>query len=112
MSVSHKTLIWIGAVMLLLSLGFSWSVRRDLQSVRHELATVNQANEFLKKALGDMTIAIAAKEREIDRLQNSACGSQNKAQPGAPVRPGHNRVSESDAVPSGNNQRNASSEPR
>ena len=106
MSGFHKTVVVIGGLTLVLSLAFSWSTRRDLQSARRELTAVTKANDFLKKTLSDMTIAISAKEREIDRLQQSACpGGQEKAQPGTPTRPRHNKVSESGNVRAENHQR-------
>jgi hypothetical protein len=86
--------------MILLSLALGWSASRDLQSARRELAAVTKANDFLKKTLSDMTIAISAKDREIDRLQQSNCpGGQEKAQPATPMRPRRNKVSESGRVP-------------
>lgn len=65
----------MGSLALALSLAFSWNARRELQSARGELLAVTNANEFLKKTLGDLTIAITAKDREIDRLQHSACSA-------------------------------------
>jgi hypothetical protein len=106
LSPNYKGLVFIGGLTILLSLALAWSARRDLQSARRELAAVTKANDFLKKTLSDMTIAISAKEREIDRLQQSACpGGQEKAQPGTPTRPRHNKVSESGNVRAENHQR-------
>jgi hypothetical protein len=91
----HKSLIGIGGLTVLLSLAFSWSTSRDLQSVRRELGAVTKANDFLRKTLGDMSVAITAKDREIDRLWHSACEGREKAQPDVPTRLDHNKVSKS-----------------
>lgn len=110
MSRPHKSLILIGGLALISSIVFGWKSRRELQSAGLEIVLVTRANEFLKKTLGDMTVAIAEKEREIDRLQRSGCDWQEKAQPGVPIRPQSNKVSKSDAPRGGNSQRIASAD--
>jgi len=55
---------------------------RELQTVRRELLLVTKANDLLKMTLGDMTVAITAKDREIDRLRDSGCDGQERARPG------------------------------
>ena len=52
-----------------------------MRAVRRELLLVTKANELLKKTLGDMTVVITAKEREIDRLRDSHCDGQERAGP-------------------------------
>jgi hypothetical protein len=64
---------------LLASLALWWQARRELDKVRRELQAVTEANLFLKKTLGDMTIAITGKDREIDRLEHAPCHGQEKA---------------------------------
>jgi len=85
----HQGLILIVGLALILALILPWAARwkamRDLQAVRQELLAVTTANEFLKTTLGEMTIAMTAKEKEIDRLEHAACGGQGKKQP--PARP-------------------------
>jgi hypothetical protein len=56
---------------------------------------VTKANDFLRKTLGDMTIAITTKDREIDRLRHSACAGREKAQPAVPMKPSRDKVAES-----------------
>jgi hypothetical protein len=75
-----RVLTLAGALAILASLAILWNGRRQLRSVEHELQVVTGANEFLKKTLGDMTVAIASKDKEINRLQNSSCDSPPKAQ--------------------------------
>jgi hypothetical protein len=71
---------------------------RELRTVRRELLLVTEANELLKKTLGDMTVAITAKDREIDRLKNSGCDGQEKARPGNIIQRDRRRASQSDIV--------------
>jgi hypothetical protein len=51
---------------LMLSMMSAWRDRQELQKV-------TAANDFLRKSLGEMTIAITAKEKEIDRLEQAGC---------------------------------------
>ena len=74
MSKFRIGLILILGTALILSLIGSWRDRQELQKV-------TAANDFLRKSLGEMTIAITAKDREIDRLEQAACGGQEKARP-------------------------------
>jgi hypothetical protein len=73
---------------LLASLAVWWQARRELDAVRRELQAVTAANLFLKKTLGDMTIAITAKDKETDRLGHSPCNGQEKARPDSERRTG------------------------
>jgi hypothetical protein len=57
-------LILILGSALMLSLIFA---RRD----RQELEKVTAANDFLRKDMGEMTLAMSAKQKEIDRLQEN-----------------------------------------
>jgi hypothetical protein len=68
---------------LLASLAVWWRARRELDEVRQRLEAVTAANVFLKKTLGEMTIAMTAKDREIDRLAQAPCGAKEKARPGS-----------------------------
>jgi hypothetical protein len=83
----HQRAFLLLGVALICSLAACWSFRRELLAAREDLAAVNTANEFLKKTLGDMTVAIAAKEREIDHLEGAVCDGREKAQPRIPVKP-------------------------
>ena len=69
-----KRVTLAAGLALLLSLAVWRQARRELDAVRRELQAVTEANIFLKKTLGDMTIAITAKDREIDRLEHAPCG--------------------------------------
>jgi hypothetical protein len=55
-----------GGLTLMLALASSWRDRQELQKV-------TAANDFLRKSLGEMSIAITAKEKEIDRLEQAGC---------------------------------------
>jgi hypothetical protein len=87
----------IAALALLASLAVSWQARRELDQVRRELQAVTAANQFLKKTLGDMTIAITAKDREIDRLENTPCNGQPNARPGSERRTDRSKAPASSA---------------
>jgi len=73
-SISH--IVYKGLVVVL-SVGLCVSLTSWL-SFRRELRVVTRANEYLRKTLGDMTIAIVQKDREIDRLEQAPCNSQQK----------------------------------
>jgi hypothetical protein len=94
----HKGLILILGLALIFSSAVCLKARRELQAARRELLAVTTANEFLKKTLGDMRVAIGAKDREIDRLEHVGCDGQEKARPGVPMGPDRSKGTESDAV--------------
>lgn len=77
MRIFRIGLILASGTALLLSLGSSWKDRQELQKV-------TAANDFLRKSLGEMAIALTSKDKEIDRLEQAGCGQQEKAQPGTP----------------------------
>jgi hypothetical protein len=77
----HWQITLAAGLPVLFGLAVSWRASRELQGVRTELASVTRANEFLKRTLGEMTIAITAKDKEIDRLRSSACQNQEKTGP-------------------------------
>jgi hypothetical protein len=65
--------------MLLLSLALCLSVATWLRG-RQELEAITAANESVRKTLGEMTVALADKDREIDRLSGSPCSTGEKPQ--------------------------------
>jgi len=71
----HKGIILILGLALIACLAVFWKARRDLQAARQELQEVRMANEFLKMTLGDMTVAMTAKDRAID-LERARCEEQ------------------------------------
>ena len=94
MSGLYKSLIAIVGLALVLSLAVSLKSWRDLQAARRELLAVTAANEFLKKTLGEMALAISAKDREIDRLAHVGCVEKEKGRDGVPARPDRRKASE------------------
>ena len=66
------------SIALILSLATSWKIQRDTQ---RELRVVIGANELLRKTLGEMTIAVTEKDKQIDRLSGSSCDGNNKGRP-------------------------------
>ena len=97
MSRLQRGLIVIAGLALVASLAACWNIMRELQAAQQELVATTIANEFLKKTLGEMTIAMNAKQKEIDRLENANCDGQEKARPGVGVGPARGRVSESES---------------
>jgi hypothetical protein len=104
-------LIPLVALALICSLAaVCWKTRGDLQAASRELLAVTTANDSLRKTLGDMTVAITAKDKEIDRLAHAGCDGQEKARPGVPMGAKRSKVSESDAARPGTGERIASAE--
>jgi hypothetical protein len=65
------------SLALFISLALCMSVATWLRSWR-ELQAETAANVLLRKTLGELTVAIAAKDREIDRMTKSSCDSNKK----------------------------------
>jgi hypothetical protein len=80
--MGRNRLLHIG-LTLILGLALAFSLASYLRT-RSDLRTVMSANRFLKKTLGEMAVAISAKDREINRLIKVPC--QSKGEPG-PVSP-------------------------
>jgi hypothetical protein len=83
--------IFYKGLVVLFSLALSFSVATWLRA-RQELQAVTVANVSLRKTLGDLTIAMAEKDREIDRMAQSPCdaGEQSQSGPGSAPRRGTN----------------------
>jgi hypothetical protein len=73
-----------GLVVVSLALAFSVVAGlRSGQESRQQVDRVTAANQFLRKTLGEMTIALTQKEKEIDRIQRSPCSALEKSRDGA-----------------------------
>jgi len=70
----HTFLTVILAIALIVSIALWRNSQRDIQQ---QLRVMTDANGILRQSLGDLTVEIAKKEREIDRLQSS-CNLQGK----------------------------------
>jgi hypothetical protein len=68
--------IAVAGLLVADSLTSWWKARRELQSVERELRAVTKANQALRKTLGEMTLAISAKDRQIDELLGTGCNRQ------------------------------------
>ena len=77
----ERALVLVFALAMMIAAAGWWSGRRELQAM-----TV--ANDFLRKTLGDMTVTIVAKDREIDRLQQTPCVTPDKPAPRPQSGPG------------------------
>jgi hypothetical protein len=69
-------------LVVFFSLALSFSVAAWLKA-RQEVQAVTIANVSLRKTLGGLTIAIVAKDREIDRMAQSPCEVGGKSQVGS-----------------------------
>jgi hypothetical protein len=76
-----KSIFYTGLI-LLFCVALSLSMAGWLKG-RQELQAVTVANDSLRKTLGDLTIAIVNKDREIDRLTQSGCNAEEKSGVGA-----------------------------
>ena len=110
MSKLQRYLTLTAGLLLIFCVFQSLRDGRELLTVRRELLSVTKANELLKKTLGDMTVAITAKEREIDRLRDSGCDGRERTRPGNIIQRDRRRVSQSDVVRRKNEQLMASTE--
>lgn len=64
------------SLALCLSLATWWSSRQELQAI-------TAANGSVRKTLGEMTIAMAEKDKQIDRLSALPCGAGTTPQAGS-----------------------------
>ena len=97
MSRVKKCLIMIVGLALIVPWGAWWKSQLALRSACRELRAVTRANESLRKALGDLTVVIVAKDREIDHLAHSPCEAGKEARPGSPITPDRQKANKSNA---------------
>jgi hypothetical protein len=84
MKYLQKILAVTAGLSLAIALGVCVKTWEELRSTRQELRTATSANDFLRKTLGDMSAAITAKDKEVDRLQHGSCGPETQ-QPRVPA---------------------------
>jgi hypothetical protein len=72
MKTFHTVFTVVLGIALFISLVFGQKTRRELQQQLH---TLTDANRILRQTLGDMTLAITEKDKEISRLY-SPCNPQ------------------------------------
>ncbi|MGA2741371.1 MAG: hypothetical protein ABSG65_28535 [Bryobacteraceae bacterium] len=83
MSGLDRRVALVAGFALLAALAVWWHARSEVDAVRRDLQAETAANVFLRKTLGDMTIAMTGRDREIDRLEQAPCGDSK-----APARRG------------------------
>jgi hypothetical protein len=71
----HTILTVILGLALIVSLALWRKTHRELQQQLH---TVTDANGVLRETLGDLTVAITDKDKQIDRLLRSSCDTQEE----------------------------------
>jgi len=87
MTKLHKGLMLLAAAAVMACVAVSVKSMRDLDAAREELKSIAKANEFLKKTLGDMTVAMAAKDKQIDSLEHGGCTGPHTAPPPSAAAP-------------------------
>jgi hypothetical protein len=98
----HKALFLVAGFAVAVCVAISVKSAVDLRGADRELRSVISANEFLKKTLGEMTVAMAAKDRQIDRLERAGCAGQDKVPPAVPKSAPRNKASGFGAIGLGN----------
>lgn len=78
MRILHTTLTAVLGLALIGLFSLSWKTQRELNALKQTQHQITDANEDLKKTLGELTIAITQKEKEIDKLHESSCISPEK----------------------------------
>jgi hypothetical protein len=73
METLRAILTLILGLALVVSLTISWRTRREFGQMKQELHHVTDANDVLRKTLGDLTVAITQRQEEIDRLHSLPC---------------------------------------
>ena len=67
--------IFYKGLIVVFTLALSFSMATWLKD-RQELQAMTVANAFLRKTLGELTIAIAEKDKELDRLAGLPCDGE------------------------------------
>jgi hypothetical protein len=99
MRVFHAILTVTLGLALIGALAVSWRARRELNGLKQTQHQMTDANDVLRKTLGELTVAIAQKEKEIDRLHESSCKSSQKRNSTPPKVPRESvRTENSDAA--------------
>ncbi len=98
------------ALMLIASAAVALKGWIELRAVRQDLRTAAEANDFLRKTVGNMTVALAGKDREIDRLTRSQCEIQ--VGDGAEPKPGACAPSKASPQPTAGNRPSPVPSPR
>jgi hypothetical protein len=76
-----SSLLYRGLIVLL-SVALSLSLATWVRG-RQEVQAVTVANESLRKTLGELTVAIAEKDKELDRMARSACDTGQQSRVGS-----------------------------
>jgi hypothetical protein len=72
-SIFYRALMLFLGLAVILAVGTWWRARQELR-------IVTEANASVRKTLGDLTVAITEKDREIDRLTRSPCNTGETSQ--------------------------------
>jgi hypothetical protein len=72
-STLYKALMLFVGLALIRAVGTWWRARQELR-------VVTEANAFVRKTLGDLTVAMAEKDREIGHLTKTPCNTSESTQ--------------------------------
>lgn len=78
MRIVHTILTVIIALALVV---LALNSERKEQDLAHEILVLTDANDGLRNTLGDLTIAITQKEKQIDDLRSLPCKDTPEAKP-------------------------------
>jgi hypothetical protein len=79
--------VMLAAILAIVaSLALWWNDRKHLVAAQRELQAVRTANDVLKKTLGEMMSALAAKDKQIDDLRGPGCNRPESVPRPAPSR--------------------------
>jgi hypothetical protein len=82
MKILRALLTGVLGLAFILSFADSWRTRRSLSQMTQELHQITDANDGLRKTVGELTVAITQREQEIDRLHSLPCKSPQEEQHG------------------------------
>ena len=81
---AHTALTILLAVALAV-LAIFW--KRPQREFQRQVEALTKANATLKETLGEMTVAITKKEKQIDDLQQAPCGAGDRKSDSLPAAP-------------------------
>lgn len=82
MKILRALLTGVLGLAFIFSFADSWRTRRSLSQMTQEVHQITDANDGLRKTVGELAVTITQREREIDRLHSLPCKSPEEEQHG------------------------------